>query len=119
MVTCPLTDVSQCSLNPVVAPGWIFVGESNDGIDDFLSDAWPTRFSFVAGVELLRHQLAVPAQYRLGRDDGRQLVESLSANGVSLHCESPTLVVIEQQSLLSELLQQSRDLSVLELKICC
>ncbi|MEO1981107.1 MAG: hypothetical protein ABGZ24_11365, partial [Fuerstiella sp.] len=39
----------------------------------------------------------------------------LTANGMSLHCEESTLIVIQQQSLLSELLEQSLDLCVLEL----
>ena len=44
-----------------------------------------------------------------------QFQQSLASNGVSLHSEQSTLVVIEQQSLLSELFEQGLDLCVLEL----
>lgn len=47
--------------------------------------------------------------------DGRDFPQSQAANGMSLHGKLPTLVVVEQQSLLSELLEQGLDLSVLGL----
>ena len=55
-----------------LAPRAILFGESNDGIDDFVLDAWATGFSLVAGFELLRHQFTVPAENRVWCDDGRQ-----------------------------------------------
>jgi hypothetical protein len=56
----------------------------------------------------------MPAENRVWRKDGRQFQQSISTNGVCLHSEQPTLVVVEQQSLLSQLRQQSLDLRVLE-----
>ena len=109
-----VADVLKCSLNSVVAPRRIFSGEANDVADDFLSNSWATRFTLGARIELLGDEFAVPAKYRVWRNNGGQFQQSLASNGVSLHSEQSTLVVIEQQSLLSELLQQSLDLSVLE-----
>ena len=42
---------------------------------------------------------------------------SLAANRVGLHRKQPTLIVIQQKSLLAELLQERLDLSVLELDL--
>jgi len=80
-----------------------------------LSNAWPTGFAFVAGVELPRHEFAVPAENRVWRDDRGEVQERLATNGVSFHSQQPTLVVVEQQALPAKLLQERRDLSVLEL----
>ena len=76
---------------------------------------WPSGLSPATGVELLRDEFALPAKHRVWREDGRQFQQRLAADGVSLHCEEPSLVVIEQQSLSSELLQNRLDLSILEL----
>ena len=76
----------------------MFRGEANDGIHDFLTDARPTGISLATGIELLRDQFPVPAKDRVWREDGRQCQQRLAADGVSLHCEEPSLVVIEQQS---------------------
>jgi hypothetical protein len=110
-----VTDVGQRTLNAIVSLGGILPGEANDGIHDNLSNPWPTGFAFVAGIEFVRHEFAVPAENRIWREDGRQFQQRLAADGVSLHCEEPSLVVIQQQSLPSELQQERLDLSVLEL----
>ena len=110
-----ISDVLKCSLNAIVAPRRILSGEANDGIHDFLTDAWSTRLAFVAGVELFRDQSAMPSQNRVWRDDVGQFQESFASDGVSLYGKQSTLVVIEDQSFLSKLLKQSLDLSVLEL----
>ncbi len=57
----------------------------------------------------------MPAQDRVRGEDGREFPQSLAADGISLHREESTLVIVEQQSLLSELLEQRFDLSILEL----
>ena len=109
------TDVGRRTLNTIVSPGRILPGEANDGIHHNLPNAWPTGFAFVAGVELLRHEFAMPAENRVWRDDRGEFQESLAINGVSFHSEQPTLVAVEQQSLPADRFQQRLDLSVLEL----
>jgi hypothetical protein len=69
----------------IVAPRRILSGEANNGIHDFLMDAWSTRLAFVAGVELLRDQFPVPTENPVWRKDGRQFQQSLATDGVSLH----------------------------------
>ena len=109
-----VADVLKCFLNAIVAPRRILPGEAKNGIDDFLTGAWSTAFSLVAGVELLRDQFAMPPQNRVWCDNGGQFQQRLAANVMSLHGEQSTLIVIQQQSLLSELLEQCFDLCVLE-----
>lgn len=82
-----VSDVRQSSLNAIVIRGWILAGESHDGINDFLSDARSARFSIVAEVELLGDEFPVPAKECVGRDDGRELMQRLAANGLSLACQ--------------------------------
>ena len=56
----------------------------------------------------------MPSQDGIRREDGRDFPQSLATDGMSLHGKQPTLVIVDQQSLFSELLQQGFDLSVLE-----
>ena len=107
--------IPQRSLNAIVSPCWILPSEANNGIHDDLSNSWPTGFPPVAGIKLLRYEFTVPAEDRVWGEDGREFPQSFVADGVSLHCEEPSLVVIQQQSLPSELHQERLDLSVLEL----
>ena len=69
----------------------------------------------MAGVERLRHEFAVPAENRVWRKDGRPFQQSLATNGLSFHRQEPTLIVIQQQSLLFQLPEKGFDLCVLEL----
>ena len=57
----------------------------------------------------------MPAKDRVWSDDRRQLEQGLATNGLSFHSQQSTLVIVEEQSLATELLQQSIDLSILEL----
>ena len=56
----------------------------------------------------------MPSQDGIRRKDGRDFPQSLATDGMSLYGKQPTLVIVDQQSLLSELLQQGLDLGVLE-----
>jgi hypothetical protein len=106
--------VLKGSLNAVVAPRGILFGKANNRVHDLWTDSWPTGLSLATRIKLPGHEHSMPSQNRFWRDDGSQLPQSLAVYGMSLHGEQSTLIVIEQQSLLSELLQQCFDLSVLE-----
>lgn len=110
-----ISKILKCSLNPIESPRGILSGKTNNGIHDDLSDSWPTWLPFVTGIKLRGDERSMPAQDRVGRDDCGQFQESLQADGVSLNGKQATLVVVEQQSLFSELLEQGFDLCVLEL----
>lgn len=70
-------------------------------------------------VRLPGDRFAVPAQDRVPGEGGREFAQSVTANGMRLQRRQSTLVIFEQQSLLSELPEQFFDLSVLEHLICC
>jgi hypothetical protein len=93
-----VTKVLECSLNPIESPRGILPGKSNNGIDDFLSDSWPTWFTFIAEIELLRDEISMPSQDRVWCNDGCQLEQSLEADGMSSHGKYTTLVVVEPQA---------------------
>ena len=107
--------VLQCTLNAIVSPRRVLPRESHDGIHDDLSDSWSAGLSLIARIKLLRDEFAVPAEDCVWRDDRGQLPQSLATDGMSLYGKQATLVVVEQQSLFSELFEQGLDLGVLEL----
>jgi hypothetical protein len=97
-----VTDVPDSSLNAIVAPCGMLFGEANNRIHDFVSYARATGLSLATGVELLRHEFPLPAEDRIWRDDSRQFLQSFAANGISLHRQSPTPIVVEQETLPAE-----------------
>ena len=74
--------ILQCSLNEIIAPRGILPREANDSIHEDLSNSWSADFSFRAGIKLLRHEFAVPADDRVRRKDSGQF-QGLAADGVS------------------------------------
>ena len=52
---------------------------------------------------------------RVGSDDRRQFEQGLATNGLSFHSQQSSLVIVEEQSLATGLLQQGCDPSVLKL----
>ena len=52
---------------------------------------------------------------RVGSDDRRQFEQGLATNGLSFHSQQSSLVIVEEQSLATGLLQQGCDLGVLKL----
>ena len=101
-------------MNAIVAPSWVLSGDANNGVDDFLMEAWPTRLALITGVELLRDEFPMPSQNRVGCEDRCELQQRLAANGLSFHGELSTLIVTQEQSLPAELRHQNLNLSVLE-----
>lgn len=57
----------------------------------------------------------MPSQDRVRDEDGGDFPQSSAVDGMSLNGKYSTLIVINQQSLFSELLQQGFDQYVLEL----
>jgi len=55
---------------------------------------------------LRRDQLAVPAEDRVWRHDGRHLSEESPVQDVPLYCEPAALIIVEPQASTAELLLQ-------------
>ena len=66
-------------------------------------------------VSLLRHELTVPAENRVGSYNGGQLQQLLPAESMAFHSQYSTLVGVQQDAFLAEFLQQRFDLVVLKL----
>ena len=66
--------------------------------DEGPSDSLP----FVAVVPLLRHELTMPAENRVGSHNRGQLQQSLAAKGMAFHSQYPTLIISQQHTLLPE-----------------
>jgi hypothetical protein len=76
-----VAQVCQGALDAVVAPGRVFACQFHDQFDDLWRCQRPTGLALplVAVVPFLSDKLAMPAQDRVGRDDGGQLFEELAA----------------------------------------
>lgn len=74
-------EVAQSTCDAVVTPGGVLSGELEDEFFDLRSDGWATLVSFggVRAVELLGDEPSIPAQDRLGFDDGADVLERLAA----------------------------------------
>src|SRR5271166_5290274 len=67
----------------------------------------PLRLSILTlRVPFFGDQLAMPAQDRVGRNQGGNLLECLAAQHLASDGESPTLVIVEHDAFLAELFLQ-------------
>ena len=63
-----MSQVGQCSYNPVVAPAGVLASQANHQILDLWIGAWPARRAALLGaVEFLSHQSAIREWYRVWR----------------------------------------------------
>lgn len=76
-----VAEVAQSAHDAVITPGGVLSGELEDEFFDLRSDGWATLVSFggVRAVELLGDEPSIPAQDRLGFDDGADVLERLAA----------------------------------------
>ena len=70
-----VANVRQRTLNPIVAPQRIFVGELQDQINDSLANTGPTNLFLapIRKIPFLGYQLTMPPQNRVGRKQGAEL----------------------------------------------
>src|ERR1019366_4277102 len=100
---CP--DVGQGVGDPVVTPGRILAGQLQDPVNDFLRRCWPAhRTTLVAMVPLLRHQLPMPAQNGVRREQRTDLVQELATQDLAFDGQAAPLIVVEQDPFLAVLL---------------
>jgi hypothetical protein len=109
-------DIGQCSLDAIIAPRRILSGKPQNGIHDDLPKPRPSdSLSLIGVVPLLRHELTVPAEDRVGRHNGGQLQQCLAAESMAFHSQYAPLIIGQKHAFLAEFLQQRFDLVVLEL----
>jgi hypothetical protein len=81
--------------DPVVTPFGILPGHAQDQPTDLVRDRGPANrlLSTLRVVPLLRHQLAVPAQDRVGGDDGGQFEQCFAADPFGFDRQASTIVL--------------------------
>src|SRR5262249_24391436 len=90
-------EVLEGTLNPGVAPRRVSLGHSHDELADLGEDTATAR-SPVRIRPLARHQLPVPPQQRVRRDDRRDVTQGFSTEPISPYGKSSPVVVGQPQS---------------------
>ena len=108
---CSVRDVkahiSQRPLDAVVAPGWVFLSEAKSQVNDFLPNAWSAEgLSLVRMIPLPGDEFSMPSQERVRCDDRGQLVEGFAAERLALESQASALVIVQEDSALTELFPQ-------------
>ncbi len=101
-----VADVGQRTLDSVVTPGPIFLGELQGQINNHLADSWSTYLLLlsIGVVPLLCDKLSMPTQNRIRRKQGAESFKLLAAEDFPFDGQSSALVVTEQDAFLAELL---------------
>ena len=90
-------EILEGTLNSRVAPRRIFRGRAQHELSNLAKNtgttAWPPCIR-----PLARHQLPVPSQQRVRRDDRRDLTQGVPPQPASAYCESPPIVIGEPQA---------------------
>src|SRR5207247_10825890 len=90
-----MTNVSQCTLDPVVTPTAIFFGHPDNQSFDLCTCLGPAGFPVVTSVVFVRDQFAMPRQQHFGRDESCDLVQGGAAQRFGPNGKSSALVVGE------------------------
>lgn len=92
-----VANFGELTLNPVATPGWILLGKLRCQIDDDLSDSWTSKLLLPIGVIPFEgDQPSMPAKNGVGREQGANLIQHLSAEDLALHSKSSSLIIVEQ-----------------------
>ena len=74
-----MSQVGQCSYNPVVAAAGVLASQANHQILDLWTGARPARRAALLGaVEFLSHQSAIPGENGIGFGEARNLLQSFA-----------------------------------------
>jgi len=93
-----MSQICQRSLNAPVAPSGVLFGHPHAQLLHFLGDTRSaTRSSLRASVELLRDEAVIPAQERVGRDEGRHRFEPCASKRVSQRGEAAVFGIGQAQ----------------------
>ena len=104
----------ECVANSGVVPARVLLRHLDDEREEIRGLVWATWSPLLRSVVLLRDEIAVPAQDRVGRRDACELAQQFSAKRFTLHGEATTLGVREAQAAAAEFLSQN---TVLRLQV--
>ena len=93
-----ISEVLECAPQPCVAPTRVFFGHAYDELTDVLRSRWSARASVLTAIVLGCNEVAIPAQKRIGCDDGGDLGQRFSTQSLGLDGEPAALIVREPES---------------------
>src|SRR5215831_6424228 len=97
-----VTEVGQCSLYPSIAPRAILLSHADSQSSNVLSRWRPARTS-ISTLRVLHNQFSVPRRQSLRRGDRRDLLQRLTLKLFRFGRQSPTLIIGELQTLVTDL----------------
>ena len=108
-VSQAIAHVGQRALDPVVSPDGIVFGEPQDHFNDHLADSGASGCVRPAVAVVLSHsdQRPMPPENGVGSEQRADLLETLPAEKLAPHRQSPSLVIVEQDPFLADLLLES------------
>jgi hypothetical protein len=93
-----MIEVSECSLDARVSPGWVLLGHLKDQAPNFFHDAWsPDRLARIG--PFLSDEPAMPDNDRIGRDDGGDRCQSFLTQGLVFGSQSASLIIGKESPL--------------------
>src|SRR6266571_6269711 len=99
-----MPQVRQGTLDAAVTPRRVLVRHAYDELFDFLGDTRASkRFALLAAIERVCNQSLVPTQEGIGRGEGGELCEALTAQWIRQCCETAALGVSQAQPTATEL----------------
>ncbi len=93
-----MAKVGKGASDTVVAPTGIVLGHTHNELFDLGRDRRPSWPSILRSVELLRHELPVPAEHSRRSDDRADIFEGISAKLLAQLGESDPLRVVESDA---------------------
>lgn len=99
-----MPQVRQRTFNAVIAPVRVFPGHADSKLRDCFRDGRSSSgFPAVAVVPVHGHQLPVPAQDSIWRNDGHQLGQRLSSKNVTFESKPSPLIVVQEDAAFAKL----------------
>jgi hypothetical protein len=75
-----MSQVGQCSHDPVVAPAGVLASQANHQNLDFWTGAWPAgRAALLGAVEFFGHQSAIPGENGIGFGEARDWLQAFAS----------------------------------------
>jgi hypothetical protein len=98
-------EILEGTLNPRIAPRPVFLGHAHHELPDLGKDT-ATAGLLPRRRPLARHQLPVPSQQRVRRDDRREVMQGLPTEPVGSHGEAPPVSGRQPQATPTDLFPQ-------------
>jgi hypothetical protein len=102
-----VAEVHERAANARVSPTRILDSNPNDEALDLALDSRSPRPPFRTSIVLLRDKIAIPAEQRIGCDDGRDVSEPATTKAFRFSCQSASLSIREPKAFPAELFREN------------